>query len=370
MSTRRENNAAGRVLGEVLEAEAQSRAPDRLLEDVFVRTTGTRQARRRPWDGARRGPAAGPLRWLVVAGLFAVGGTALFLGIGAGRSPSEPITAPAPAQGPMGVAVVDVCANGRGLAGSSTTLWVGCPTGIRRVDATADPPSVGPLFEGIGRPVAGPAGLWATTIGGVVRIDPDDGPGEVVPATGVIVIGSGSHGPWVGTANGIAKLDPGTGRILGSVTIDAEPLAIVEAADRVWVSASDGTLRSYDTETLAPDPVIPVGSSPLRIATDGDAVYVASQGRDGTVTRVDAATRAVTSRLVATPTDPESLGEIVATPAGVWVTRRQELLRLDPTTLEVTSITPLPGYPLGIVVASGTAWALADTGHLDRAPVR
>ena len=370
MSTRRSDDAAGRVLSEVLDSEAQSRAPDRLLEEVFARTTATRQARRRPWDGSRRRTAVGPLRWLVVAALFVVGGTAVFLGTGAGRPPTQLVPTTPPAAGPVGVAVADVCASGRGLAGTATTLWVGCPTGIRRVDTTTDPPTIGPLIEGIGRPVDGPSGLWATTIGGVVPIDPDGGPGEVVPATGVTVIGSGSHGPWVGTANGIAKLEPTTGRILASATLDAEPLAIVEAAGRVWVSVEDGTLRSFDAETLAADPVVAVGSTPHRIATNGDAVYVASMGPDGSVTRVDAGTRARTQRRIADPTDPGALGEIVATPAGVWVTRRQDLLRLDPTTLEVTSITPLPGYPLGIVVAGDTAWALAEAGDLDRAPAR
>ena len=132
----------------------------------------------------------------------------------------------------------------------------------------------------------------------------------MVPATGVTAIGSGSHGPWVGTANEIVKVDRGTGRVLGRAPLGAEPLAIVEAAGRVWVTANDGTLRSYDAETLSPDPVVPVGSAPLRVATDGEAVYVASQGREGTVTRVDAATRAGDPTVLADPSDPTSLGEI------------------------------------------------------------
>lgn len=369
MSSRRVNDQAGRTLDEVLDAEAQTRAPDRLLESVFAQTTATRQARRRPWDRARRGPGTRPVGPLLVVAAFVVGGSALFLVTGAGRPPAVTPT-DAPSGGLAGVAVADVCASGRGLAGSATTLWAGCPTGIRRIDIAVDPPSVGPLIEGIGRPVAGPAEMWATTIGGIVPIDPVAGPGQVVPANGVMALGAGGHGPWVGTADGLEKVDPATGRVLGTVTLGAEPLAIVEAGDRVWVTANDGTLHSYDAASLAPDPVITVGGSPIRMASDGSAVYVASQGRDGTVTRVDAATRAVTRRMVAQQTDPDSLGEIVATADGVWVTRRAALLRLDPATLEVLSVTPLPGYPLGIVVDGGTAWALSDEGHLDRAPLR
>ncbi len=368
MSGRRVDEHAGRELDEVLDAEARMRAPDRLLEDVFARTTATRQARRRPWDGADGSRRVGRVGPLLVAAVVVLGGAAVFAVSGAGRPRAVESTLDAPSA-PAGVAVADVCAGGRGLDGTATTLWAGCPTGIRRVDVAADPPAVGPLIEGIGRPVAGPSGLWATTIGGVVPIDPESGPGDVVPATGVIVIGSGSHGPWVGTANEIVKVEPRTGRVLGRAPLDVEPLAIVEAAGRVWVTADDGTLRSFDAQTLSSDPAIPVGSFPNRVATDGEVVYVASQGREGTVTRVDAATRAVTTRIVADSSDPGSLGEIAATPAGVWVTRRTALLRLDPTTLEVISVTPLPGYPLGVAVVGDTAWSLSEEGHLDRARV-
>src|SRR5262245_54732160 len=146
MSSRRPDDRANRALDEVLEAEAQTRAPDRLLENVFARTTATRQARRRPWDGYRRS-IAGPVGPLLVAGVVLIVGASVIVGAGGLRQTGQPPFGSAVPGSPtlIGVSVADVCANGRGLTGSDNgILWAGCPTGIRRLDVAADPPVVEP----------------------------------------------------------------------------------------------------------------------------------------------------------------------------------------------------------------------------------
>src|SRR6187551_1971215 len=56
--------------------------------------------------------------------------------------------------------------------------------------------------------------------------------------------------------------------------------------------------------------------------------------------------------------DRRSLGELIAGDDAVWVTRRTDIVRLDPETLEPAPIAALPGYPAGLVRDGDHAWIL------------
>ena len=85
-----------RMLGEVFEAEGRSRAPDRLLEEVFARTRDTRQARRGPLGGIRLPAFPGRATPLVIAAVLVLGS---IVAIGGGGSRVRPPDAtPGPAQ--------------------------------------------------------------------------------------------------------------------------------------------------------------------------------------------------------------------------------------------------------------------------------
>jgi hypothetical protein len=108
-----------------------------------------------------------------------------------------------------------------------------------------------------------------------------------------------------------------------------------------------------------------IGDAPAAMATDGAALYVVSQGNAGILTRIDLATNGATQAVLAEPTDPRSLGEIAVGDAGLFVARRSGLLRVNPTSLIVESVTGLPSYPSGLVLDGTTLWVFGD-GRLDR----
>ncbi len=172
---------------------------------------------------------------------------------------------------------------------------------------------------------------------------------------------------WGGTTGTeVRRIDPATGVVTGTIDVGAKPLALVDTGTTIWVAADDALVHRYDVDTLEPDgPAAGVGTDAFRIAATSSAVYVVSQGVEGTVTRIDRATGAATSAVVAEPTDPRSLGELLAGDDAVWVTRRTDILRLDPVTLAQGPPVRLPGYPVGLVRDGTHAWALADTGRLD-----
>lgn len=372
MTDRRAQDETDRTLGRVLEAEGRHRAPDRLLEDVFARTRETRQVRRRGWGNPWQGPSlAGRAAALIVAAALAVGALALLLGgTGAPLAPTpSPVAAtPATSVTPLPTPAAVMCANGIGLGGAAPDLWVGCPASAQHIDTAVVPPVAGERVKDAGLPQAGGAGVWAIRPGGVAPLDPETGAGPTIAAPGVVVLTVGTSVIWGGTSDDtVVRIDLARGTVTGTIQVGAKPLALLEAGGRVWVAADDARVHAYDVATLAPGAVAATGSDSGSIGASASAVYVVSQGSEGTVTRVDLATGVVTSRRIADPTDPRSLGLIVVDPqgAGVWVTRRASLVQLQPTTLEELGSMTLPAYPAGIVLDGGRAWVYGEDGRLD-----
>jgi len=369
MSAGRPPDPVDRTLENVFEAEGRTRAPDRMLEDVFARTKETKQARRRPWDARRLPTLPGSSLPLVVAAVLVLASIGVLAGTSGGRpersvppaGPSAPAAVAAPSP-----AIAKICPGGEGLGGDAAVLWVGCPTGIRRVDLGVQPWAPDPLVEGVGVPVSGGVGTWAIRLGGLTEVDPVTGPGRVLEVTGVSVLAAGADTLWGGTLDRqLLRIDPATGTVSGRVAMPARPLAIVEAGGRVWVSGDDGQLRVFDGGTLAAGPTVTVGTDASAMAADATAVFVASHGVEGTVTRVDLATGALSKVVLAEPTDPRSLGEVLLTPDGLWVTRRTTLFALDPATLVIGAHVELPSYANGLVADGPFAWVHGN-GRLDR----
>jgi YVTN family beta-propeller protein len=110
--------------------------------------------------------------------------------------------------------------------------------------------------------------------------------------------------------------------------------------------------------------VVPLGTSPLGIATGGGAVWAASPSQD-TVLRISPAARAVvqTIQVGSSPTG-------VAVGAGaVWVTNYfgQTVSRIDPSADRVVQRIPVGNGPEGVAVGDGSVWvANASDGTLSR----
>ena len=368
MSGRRTPDAAERMLADALDAEAHVRAPERVLEQTFARTRSIRQARRRPWDGLEvpRRRATGPL--ILVAGLIVLGAGMFAIG-GGGPGPFRSVTPPATRVPAVAAPVItSVCANGGGMAGDGRTLWIRCPTGIRRVDITTTPPTVGPVLEGIGLPVTLGGQLWAPGQGTVVRLDGATGAiVERLPVSGVSLLASDGSVLWAISGQRVLRIDPATGAAAAGGDTIAGAASITVVGGAPWVTSADGNARRIDPATLLVNAIVPVGDAPNAAAAMGGALYVVSQGRSGAVTRIDAMTGATVQVGIADPADPQSLGEVATGPSGVFVTRRTDLVVLDPTTLARLGVTVLPSYPSGLLVSGSTLWVFGD--RLDRLAV-
>jgi hypothetical protein len=369
MSGRRIPDPVDQKLAEVFDAESREQPPDRMLEEVFERTRTARQARRWPWERLRIPGPGGPGA-LVLVGSVVLGGAALFALGGGGRpyTPAPPTPAVAVGTTPAPSPVIALCANGGGLAGDGRTLWVRCPTGIRRVDVTTSPVTAGPVLEGTGLPVTVGTQLWAPSIGMIAQLDPATGRTlRSLPISGVSLLASDGRNLWAVGGGHLMRIDPTTGAVTAGPDAIQRSLAIAVAGGAPWVTAGDGTVRRFDPVTLRIVATVPVGDAANAVATDGRALYVVSQGNAGTVTRIDVGTNGATQAILADPTDPQSLGEVAVGGTVLYVTRRTGLFALDPGSLAVRSLTPLPAYPSGLVLAGSTVWVFGD-GRLDRLP--
>ena len=360
-----------RVLRDVLLDEGEAVAPSRILEDVFARTRRERQAWRRPWDpGAGWRPMRRTLALVLVGALLAA--TVWLIGVGGG-GPSPQVT-PRPTAVPSGPpissplpAAAAACGNGAGLSFTGTTLWVACPGGVQPINIGVQPPAAQPLLAGVGLPSTGGAGTWGIGGAGLVELDSSGSVLRSLPLRDAAMLAVGGASIFVVAADGsLRSIDPKGGAELAQDATGAGPLAILATPDSVWIGGADGLVRRFDARSLAPRGTYPAGAKPARLAATSTAIYALSLGGDGILTRIDLATSIATSGFVGDAADPPALAELAATETGVWVTRRDVLLHVDPQRLVSSSPVSLPAYPAGLVVIGADAWIYASPGRIDR----
>lgn len=210
--------------------------------------------------------------------------------------------------------------------------------------------------------------MWAPGIGVIVELDPATGRTlRTLPVSGVSELATDGAMLWAVDGGHLVRIDPATGSVTSGPDVIRRPMEIAVAGGVPWVTSDDGMVRRFDPATLRVVATVPVGDAPAAVAADGRVLYVVSQGNAGTITRVDAATDEATQAVLADPTDPQSLGEVVAGDAGLYVARRTGLLDLDPTSLAIRSLTALPSYPSGLVLTGSVLWIFGD-GRIDRVP--
>jgi YVTN family beta-propeller protein len=173
-----------------------------------------------------------------------------------------------------------------------------------------------------GRPAAfgvGTADLWVVQADGTVsRIDPDTN--EVtaaVPVTTPAGLAVTDEAVWASSFEGneVVQIDPNELTIVDSIATGANPDAIALGDGVLWVTnRGDGTVSRIDLATREAE-VVDVGTAPAGIALDGDRVWVIDNA-DGTLVLLDAATGAVQASV---PVGGRPLG-LVVTPGVVWVT--------------------------------------------------
>jgi len=365
-----------------------------LPEPEQVRGLGDRLRRR------RRGRLAAGAAALAVA----VAATAVAVTGGNLRSAPEPT---GPVTGWRVVRSVEVPGSGSAIVGDGS-LWVVNMAAHRLTEDGAAPagdlyqldPGSGDILDRI----PGGVGGWPSVGGGAV---------------------------WLMTAAGelnvLTRVDLATHEVTRTKTTHPPtlPRGVAVVGNTLWVASYDTSeLILMDTDTLAVRRRIHLDrgslgpAGPISAVTDGTSVWVSDN--KGAVTRFDAATETQTSRLQLPASDvrldgidaqgvlyadngsaifkimtgegdtPDEFGEelhvtseakskltgVAVSPNAIWVAtlNPDQLLRVDPTTLEVTARTALAGLnhrsnvPVAIAATDDAVWVRVDGKVVEVAP--
>jgi DNA-binding SARP family transcriptional activator/streptogramin lyase len=162
--------------------------------------------------------------------------------------------------------------------------------------------------------------------------------------------------------NSVAKLDSHGSRVTSYAEVGTDPAAVAVGAGGVWVTNSgDGTVGRLDTHTGRPVRTLGIGAHVGGVAVGFGSVWVAG-GKDGTVTRIDA-TRNTIERTITV--GPGPVGFIAIDARHVWVTRGDQLLRIDPATNLVDGRLTI-GTPSGLAAGAGAVWVITGSKRLVR----
>jgi len=198
----------------------------------------------------------------------------------------------------------------------------------------------------------GEGSVWVTSPGSddVWRIDPKTG--DVVAALhvdephpedappyypGIADIAVGRGAVWVAFGSGtVSRLDPKTGEVVSSIEVGGRPFALAVSEDGVWVTRD-----------------APAQSEP---ADAGQEAYSA-------VFRIDPGTNEVVAKIDVGDVAPWSLEPVASADGAVWVSTSENgngtLTRIDPETNAITETVSVPGWPGGGLAVGddpGTLW--------------
>ncbi|HEY6275494.1 MAG TPA: hypothetical protein VIX86_04110 [Streptosporangiaceae bacterium] len=203
--------------------------------------------------------------------------------------------------------------------------------------------------------------VWVTGIGVTYQVDEATGrivrtistPGTFPDGCGS-GIAAGAGGVWVTHGcRGVYRIDPHSGRVTASLPVPGAGDGIAVAAGLVWVTSYHGDLLRIQPRTnkIIGRPV-PVGDGDWAMVPAAGALWVTSYGSNsygsnGTLSRVDVATGAVTR-----------FGNLAVEAAGagsLWTPQGQ---RIDPATGRLIASVAVPGLSPQVAFWDGSAWVL------------
>jgi class 3 adenylate cyclase/streptogramin lyase len=192
--------------------------------------------------------------------------------------------------------------------------------------------------------------------------------GAIAAAVVAITTGSDRAAATV-MPDSVGVVAPDTGKVAADVPIGGRPVALAVAPGAVWVAnADDGTVLRIDPETRKVVKTIGLGADVNSVAVGFGSVWVAG-GNDETLFRIDPRRDAVQATLRFGTTDPLRPKPIFFVAAGrlaVWVTREDNLLRINPSTNEVTKTIRLPTRPTDLGAGGGNVWVTTIDERLVR----
>ena len=259
-----------------------------------------------------------------------------------------------------------------GMAAGAGALWVVGSDEINRIDPASDTVTAsipvgstgsGPASVGVGAgtvwvPVAVPGTLWGInpeTSKVAARI-PLDGPlrGSIsVSATRdtVWVACCGESGVGASASGGrLLRIDPRRKRVVADIALPASPVAVAADASAAWVATAGGLVLMVSERRNRVAATIDAGGPlgfPQTIATGAGGVWLADPF-DEQVVRIDPKTKRVMARIPA-----GAVTTLAVAGDDVWALSSQGLVRIDPANDRIVATAADPDLRRARLVAAG-----------------
>jgi virginiamycin B lyase len=283
-----------------------------------------------------------------------------------GAVPTTPIASRA-------VATLNVPGYADFLAPDGRLVWATNEGRIEQLHPdSARPVATVKLPEPCGAPTVAYGSVWVASCqgrGSLYRIGRRSHRVEAVIRTGLadlrgeLSVAAGAGSVWVLTdSQGVlSRVDPATDRVIARIPVAPNSYAAVFGFASVWLTnttaGGPGAVQRVDPGTNRVVATIPVGPTPRFLAAGEGAVWILNQA-DGSVTRIDPSTDAVSATIAA---DVAGSGGDIATGRGkVWVRAKKILLTaIDPRNNHVTErFGPAAGSG-AVRVADDVVWVTA-----------
>jgi glutamine cyclotransferase len=179
---------------------------------------------------------------------------------------------------------------------------------------------------------------------------------------------------WGKSPSVVGWIDMTTNTLGATYAVDQVPLGLARGRDSIWTTGFDAqTVTELDATTGAtrrsividPDRTAPPDVGPTDLVVLGDALWVVGH-RSASLVRVDTASGKVTDRLCLPLDGPERL-ELAF--GSLWISDPDRVIvRVDPATISITAVIPLPDYqvpairqPWGLAAGADRLWVAAGT---------
>ena len=259
-----------------------------------------------------------------------------------------------------------------GIAADDSSVWVLSQDDLMtRIDTTSGAATPVGLPGSPSGVAAGDGAAWvilgygvAGERGGVVlRVGTDGQDRERIPledGNGATAIAYGADGAWVvnGVYDSLTRIDPVTRDAVEVAQVGSQPVAVAAGEGAVWVAHGvERSLWRIDPDTLEKTAEITLTDPPTAIAIGFGRVWVTSS-TGNTVVVIDAT---ATTRLATILVEQSPRG-IAAGGDAIWIAcGRGAFVRVDPVSLEATTVLSVPGPADGVAVSGDEVWGTVQT---------
>ena len=182
----------------------------------------------------------------------------------------------------------------------------------------------------------------------------------VLVATALVAVRIGNRGSSVAAiaANSLGLIQATSNELVGQLPLEARSGQVATGEGAVWVASEEGTVSRVDAATRQVVQRITVGRDPVGVAAGDGAVWVASSG-DRSVSWINPSTNTVVKRVpVGNGPTGIALGD-----GAVWVANSLDnsVSRIDADTGRVVATIGVGGTPSGVAAGLGAVWVSNTT---------